>query len=791
MPGPQVNVTISQPGRPDRTVEVTRPEVRMGRSEDNDLCLPDAGVSRHHARILIQGDRVVFEDTGSGNGSFVQGVRIKRHELVDGDEVFIEPFTLKVSIRGLEGEPEATAWIPDESGGEATLMMSGAGGYLEPVAGQGLEPRYDIPATGLTIGRSEQRDVILLDQAASRLHCEVILAQDGEYWLRDPGSANGTAVNGRLVRDHLLQHGDVIQVGTTQLRFLRGEEAGGSTQLMPSGGFVDKTEAFAEVLSSDLSNAPAAPPPKSKTPNLAGGAGFPAAGPPPSAFPPGQAGAALARPPPARAPRPRACPQVAPSPRPAPPCPPPEPGGSTVAWSKEQLEAAAAASAADEPGFGAPTSSGGGFGTPTGGFSAPTSSGGGFGAPAGGGGIAAPPPDLGALPSDGGFGGDVELDIDPDKAKAGRRMRTRGGRSGGGGGGFLSKRINQFTVGLLGLVLLMIGFKVVRDSGVGSGPSASSSASSAPVASEASSALDPLDAEEVRRQMDEGVQLFQNGRYYEATSRFLSVLKLDPGHEGAERMGYVACEFIAVRELQDSVNSRAASAADREQARDDALALAEQALTGQATVSDANEAIRAALKLNPGDEALEEAQRKVRGRLAAAAKRAEEKKNEALEAELAGVYNEGKAQLDRGAWSQAVSTFNKVLQADPERTTNVYYKAEEGISKAKNAMRAQADAPYRQGVGIMEGGDCVAARSKFDEALRMDPYHANAKSKREECQQKLVSQASDKFKEARVLESANQIERALSAYQQVISLVGDKNDPLYQKAQARINAIMQ
>ncbi|HEY4159065.1 MAG TPA: GGDEF domain-containing protein [Polyangiaceae bacterium] len=64
---------------------------RIGRGQDSDLWLGDDGVSRRHARIVCEGPVYLIEDTESANGTFVQGQRIERQPLRDGDVVQFGP----------------------------------------------------------------------------------------------------------------------------------------------------------------------------------------------------------------------------------------------------------------------------------------------------------------------------------------------------------------------------------------------------------------------------------------------------------------------------------------------------------------------------------------------------------------------------------------------------------------------------------------------------------------------------------------------------------------------------
>ena len=72
--------------------------INLGRADDNDVVLTDIGVSRRHARILVQSDGVFVEDLSSGNGTYFRGMRVERQAIHTGDEVLIDPFTLGFEI---------------------------------------------------------------------------------------------------------------------------------------------------------------------------------------------------------------------------------------------------------------------------------------------------------------------------------------------------------------------------------------------------------------------------------------------------------------------------------------------------------------------------------------------------------------------------------------------------------------------------------------------------------------------------------------------------------------------
>jgi pSer/pThr/pTyr-binding forkhead associated (FHA) protein len=68
------------------------------------------------------------------------------------------------------------------------------------------------------LGRDAGNDIVINDEAASARHALVEFA-DGEWWVEDAGSTNGTVVNGEVLRSReRLQYGDELAVGRVALR---------------------------------------------------------------------------------------------------------------------------------------------------------------------------------------------------------------------------------------------------------------------------------------------------------------------------------------------------------------------------------------------------------------------------------------------------------------------------------------------------------------------------------------------------------------------------------------------
>jgi two-component system, cell cycle response regulator len=68
----------------------------IGRSTECDVCIESAIISRRHAELHIEGDRVVLRDLGSSNGTLVNDVRLQAPAVLkDGDLIRLGTMMLK------------------------------------------------------------------------------------------------------------------------------------------------------------------------------------------------------------------------------------------------------------------------------------------------------------------------------------------------------------------------------------------------------------------------------------------------------------------------------------------------------------------------------------------------------------------------------------------------------------------------------------------------------------------------------------------------------------------------
>lgn len=206
---------VQQPGRSAATHPLTKNIITIGRDAQNDIVIDADVVSRRHAQITLQGSDYWITDMGSTNGVAINGGRILPHQLVKLDDGALlrigDQFGNSVSMT-FQLTAQQTA-VPGKTIRLGQLNLGQAAVY--------------------TLGRETNNQVQLNHPSVSRRHAEIQRTPQGEV-IRDLGSANGTYVNGmRLTKTHLLQAGDIVQIGSFKLVY----DQTGFTQYTPDGNY--------------------------------------------------------------------------------------------------------------------------------------------------------------------------------------------------------------------------------------------------------------------------------------------------------------------------------------------------------------------------------------------------------------------------------------------------------------------------------------------------------------------------------------------------------------------------
>jgi hypothetical protein len=76
----------------------------------------------------------------------------------------------------------------------------------------------------ITLGRRPYNDIVIDNLAVSGEHAAV-LTQDGEVFVEDLGSTNGTYVGGKAVKKQALHNGDMVEIGKYKIKFLQERDS--------------------------------------------------------------------------------------------------------------------------------------------------------------------------------------------------------------------------------------------------------------------------------------------------------------------------------------------------------------------------------------------------------------------------------------------------------------------------------------------------------------------------------------------------------------------------------------
>ncbi len=201
----------------------------IGRKPDNDIQIDNPVVSGNHARIFKDGRKVVLEDLGSTNGTFVNKKKVSKCELKHKDIVFIGKHTIVFLSDDPVAQLEATAAEDDDLDATMVLQtkahakMSGASkaglGGLTVIEGSADKTEYELTARLSTIGKAETSTVKIKGLLAPKTAALINRGNNG-YVIAPPGSGAKVSVNGMpLAGRRPLKDGDVIELYGIKLQF--------------------------------------------------------------------------------------------------------------------------------------------------------------------------------------------------------------------------------------------------------------------------------------------------------------------------------------------------------------------------------------------------------------------------------------------------------------------------------------------------------------------------------------------------------------------------------------------
>lgn len=181
------------------------PVVRIGRGADNDWIVPPQDrVSADHQAELRIGSRELRLQACGKEVFHLRGRAMASAVLRSGDRVSIGDCEL--FVKSAEVQDAAPCDV------HRLEFLNG------PREGEMIRLEKNL----VRIGSAPENDVVLRDDVVSHFHAEIRITENGESWIRDLNSVNGTFVNGdRLGRqERMLMDSDEIAIAFFDLRFL-------------------------------------------------------------------------------------------------------------------------------------------------------------------------------------------------------------------------------------------------------------------------------------------------------------------------------------------------------------------------------------------------------------------------------------------------------------------------------------------------------------------------------------------------------------------------------------------
>ena len=179
--------------------------VTIGKAQDNDWRIPedDGSCGSHHVRLITLGNRIDLIAVDN-NFLYFKGEQVKRCTLRKNDRAAFGDSELFVKKKPAADKNICDAHRLEHIGGEADGTM------------------IRLEKSPWRIGSAPDNELVLNSDVVSRYHAEIRIAENGETWLKDLRSSNGTWVNGERLSSHerMLMDSDELSFAQFKFRFL-------------------------------------------------------------------------------------------------------------------------------------------------------------------------------------------------------------------------------------------------------------------------------------------------------------------------------------------------------------------------------------------------------------------------------------------------------------------------------------------------------------------------------------------------------------------------------------------
>jgi len=216
-----------------REIPLDQDVITIGRKADNDIVIDNQAVSGYHARIKKEGHSLFIEDASSLNGTYINGQKISKGELHNGDVVLIGVHTLDVILEK-ERETDTKGFALRGRSMDETVVIA-AEDQKKILASQDKEKPEILGGFIVIEGSTEKRDYLLKERVTTigkedgaGIHLKGFFAPQvaalvdrrKEGYIITPAGRKTLKVNGQKVDyKYDLKDGDIIEAGGIKLQY--------------------------------------------------------------------------------------------------------------------------------------------------------------------------------------------------------------------------------------------------------------------------------------------------------------------------------------------------------------------------------------------------------------------------------------------------------------------------------------------------------------------------------------------------------------------------------------------
>ena len=216
-----------------REIPLDQDVLTIGRKVDNDIVIDNQAVSGYHALIKKEGHSLFIEDANSLNGTYINGQKVSKGELHNGDVVLIGVHTLEVilekaretdtkgfAVRGRSMDETVVIAAEDQKkilASQDKEKPDILGGFIV-IEGSTDKRDYLLKERVTTIGKEDGAGIHLKGFFAPKVAALVNRRKEG-YFIT-PAGGKTLKVNGQKV-DHKydLKDGDIVEAGGIRVQF--------------------------------------------------------------------------------------------------------------------------------------------------------------------------------------------------------------------------------------------------------------------------------------------------------------------------------------------------------------------------------------------------------------------------------------------------------------------------------------------------------------------------------------------------------------------------------------------